>query len=98
MRFSSKTQLADLQILLNLANFQGDLTGKLHEIMRASGYIPQGEVAHRAVLIVDDHGARVRIRFSFIDDQTRYDPARVLGSFYVKVDRSLDGWKLIGDY
>ena len=98
MRFSTQTQLADLQILLNLANFPGDLTGKLHDIMRVSGYVPAGEKAHKATLYVDDAGPRVRIRFSYIDDQTKWEPVRSMGSFYLKAVWADAKWSLTGDY
>jgi hypothetical protein len=104
MQLSTLASLEQLQILLNLAKFlnesgRAESTAWLRASLYANGYTPSDEVFHKAILILEEDHLRVRIRFSFVDDQTRFDAARVLGSWYVVAVRGASlGWNLMGDY
>ncbi len=103
MWVSSIEALTRLEILANQAKLVNrlhpdDLSAWWAQTLRKNGYESQGEIVHRVVLILDEHEPRIRIRFSFIDDQTRWEPVRVLGSFYLRAVWADATWSLVGDY
>lgn len=103
MRVSNVTELARLEILANQANLINSMHPEdrqqwFYMTLRHNGYNPGGEICHKAVLIVDEHAPRIRLRISYIDDQTRWQPTRVLGSFYLHAVMADGKWSLTGDY
>jgi len=105
MQVRTHREVLELKILLNLVELcrvrVDQATDQFKAILDKCGYVPQKEICHRVTLICDDAGPRIRFRFSFIDEETRAEPTRCLGSFYARVkwkDNTSLVWEWTGDY
>lgn len=104
MRVSTQQDFAELEILLNLAKLLNNsdrtaATNWFNKFRREQGYCVQDELEcfHKAILILDQWGPRVRIKFSYVDEG-RSEPVRAVGSFFIRARDEGGKLILVGGY